>query len=352
MNQILCQKIDRFKEEKFFLKSELAQFINDLHHSDKETHDYLFATARTVTESIYGTQVFIRGLIEFSNFCHNNCYYCGIRKSNSQVQRYRLTKEEILLCTDSGYDIGFRTFVLQSGEDDFYSAQDIAEIVYAIRERHPDCAVTLSLGEKTRKEYEIFREAGAERYLLRHESADETHYKKLKPPDLKFNNRLRCLKDLKELGFQTGAGFMVGSPFQTELCLAEDLIFLHELQPEMVGIGPFIPHHATPFKDFPKGSVDLTLILISLIRLMLPNALIPATTALGTADPKGREKGLLAGANVSMPNLSPLNVRKQYQLYDNKICTGSEAAECMKCLKRRVEEVGRKVVVSRGDFKP
>lgn len=330
--------------------TELALLIEELNASDDETLKYLFATARNLTEQTYGKNVFIRGLIEFSNYCKNNCYYCGIRKDNKSVDRYRLTREEILECCKQGYELGFRTFVLQSGEDDFYSADDIAEITAAIKNAHPDCAVTLSLGEKSKNEYELFRRAGADRYLLRHESADCAHYKKLKPPQLVFENRMRCLEDLKELGFQTGAGFMVGSPFQTFESLAKDLIFLKEFQPHMVGIGPFIPHHATPFKDFPQGSVKLTLIMIALTRIILPHALIPATTALGTADPLGREKGLLAGANVVMPNLSPVSVRKKYELYENKICTSSEAAECIECLKRRLKKIDRQIVVDRGDF--
>ena len=345
----LQSKIDSFKTSLPPL-SELALLIEELNASDDETLKYLFATARNLTEKNYGKNVYIRGLIEFSNYCKNNCYYCGIRKDNKTVDRYRLTREEILECCKQGYELGFRTFVLQSGEDDFYSADDIAEITAAIKNAHPDCAVALSLGEKSKNEYEFFRRAGADRYLLRHESADCTHYKKLKPRELVFENRMRCLEDLKELGFQTGAGFMVGSPFQTAESLAKDLIFLKEFQPHMVGIGPFIPHHATPFKDFAQGSVKLTLIMIALTRLTLPHALIPATTALGTADPLGREKGLLAGANVVMPNLSPVSVRKKYELYENKICTSSEAAECIECLKRRLQKIDRQIVVDRGDF--
>lgn len=349
MSTNLTEKIDSLNSSLPSLK-ELTDLIEELKNSDDDTLKYLFTSARLITEKTYGKKVFIRGLIEFSNYCKNNCYYCGIRKDNKSVDRYRLSKEEILDCCDQGYQLGFRTFVLQSGEDDFYSADDIAKLTSTIKSAHPDCAVTLSLGEKSRADYELFRQAGADRYLLRHESADCSHYKKLKPPSLTFENRIRCLQDLKELGFQTGAGFMVGSPFQSSESLAKDLLFLKELQPHMVGIGPFIPHHATPFKDFPQGSVKLTLIMIALTRILLPHALIPATTALGTADPLGREKGLLAGANVVMPNLSPLNVRKKYELYENKICTSSEAAECIECLKRRLQTIDRQIVVDRGDW--
>ena len=349
MKEGLTEKIDSLQTSLPSLK-ELIYLIEELKNSDDDTLRYLFTSARLITEKTYGKKVFIRGLIEFSNYCKNNCYYCGIRKDNKSVDRYRLSKEEILECCDLGWELGFRTFVLQSGEDDFHSAEDIANLTCSIKSAHPDCAVTLSLGEKSRSEYELFRRAGADRYLLRHESADSSHYKKLKPPTLTFENRIRCLHDLKELGFQTGAGFMVGSPFQTSESLAKDLLFLKEFQPHMVGIGPFIPHHATPFKDFPQGSVKLTLIMIALTRILLPHALIPATTALGTADPLGREKGLQAGANVVMPNLSPVSVRKKYELYENKICTSSEAAECIECLKRRLEKIDRQIVVDRGDW--
>ena len=297
----------------------------------------------------FGAKVFTRGLIEFSNYCKNNCYYCGIRCGNPNVKRYRLSREEILDCCENGYGLGFRTFVLQGGEDPFYTDERMAEIVREIKTRYPDCALTLSIGEMSYESYRILREAGADRYLLRHETADEAHYRKLHPENMTLANRKRCLQDLKTLGYQVGAGFMVGSPGQTGAQLAEDLCFLEELQPEMVGIGPFIPHHDTPFAEAEAGSTDLTLFLLSVIRILLPKALLPATTALGTLDPKGREKGLLAGANVVMPNLSPVKNRKQYDLYDNKICTGEEAAECRQCLARRVESVGYRLVEERGD---
>ena len=252
-------------------------------------------------------------------------------------------------CCENGYGLGFRTFVLQGGEDPFFTDERMTEIIREIKTRYPDCALTLSIGERSFESYRRFREAGADRYLLRHETADEAHYRKLDPENLTLANRKRCLRDLKALGYQVGAGFMVGSPGQTSAELAEDLCFLEELQPEMVGIGPFIPHHETPFAEAEAGSVDLTLFLLSVIRILLPKVLLPATTALGTLDPRGREKGLLAGANVVMPNLSPVKNRKQYDLYDNKICTGEEAAECRECLARRVESVGYRLVTERGD---
>ncbi|MCI9441155.1 MAG: [FeFe] hydrogenase H-cluster radical SAM maturase HydE [Ruminococcus sp.] len=297
----------------------------------------------------YGDKVYTRGLIEFTNYCKNNCYYCGIRCGNQNARRYRMSREEILDCCENGYGLGFRTFVLQGGEDPFYTDEMVAGIVREIKTKYPDCALTLSIGEKSCESYRLFKEAGADRYLLRHETADEAHYRKLHPENMSLSNRKRCLYDLKKLGYQVGAGFMVGSPGQTNETLAEDLLFLAELQPQMVGIGPFIPHHDTQFAKEKAGSVEQTLFLLSVVRILLPKVLLPATTALGTIDPRGREKGLLAGANVVMPNLSPVKNRKQYDLYDNKICTGEEAAECRGCLARRVGSVGYRLVQERGD---
>lgn len=297
----------------------------------------------------YGDKVYTRGLIEFTNYCKNDCYYCGIRRGNSHAQRYRLSREEILNCCENGYALGFRTFVLQGGEDPYYTDDRMTEIISSIRQGWPDCAITLSIGEKSYESYRLFKEAGADRYLLRHETASEELYRRLHPEEMLLSHRKQCLYDLKSLGYQVGAGFMVGSPGQTMEHLAEDLIFLKELQPQMVGIGPFIPHHETRFADETAGSVGLTLFLLSVIRILLPKVLLPATTALGTMDPLGREKGLAAGANVVMPNLSPVKNRKQYDLYDNKICTGEEAAECRGCLERRVLSTGYRLVAERGD---
>mgnify|MGYP001090683121 CR=1 FL=1 len=316
---------------------------------DPEVRSRLSREAVRLRKLYYGDKVFTRGLIEFTNYCKNNCYYCGIRCQNPHAKRYRLSREEILDCCENGYGLGFRTFVLQGGEDPFFTDERMTEIIREIKTRYPDCALTLSIGERSFESYRRFREAGADRYLLRHETADEAHYRKLHPENLTLANRKRCLRDLKALGYQVGAGFMVGSPGQTSAELAEDLCFLEELQPEMVGIGPFIPHHETPFAEVEAGSVDRTLFLLSVIRILLPKVLLPATTALGTLDPRGREKGLLAGANVVMPNLSPVKNRKQYDLYDNKICTGEEAAECRECLAHRVESVGYRLVTERGD---
>lgn len=297
----------------------------------------------------YGDKVYTRGLIEFTNYCKNDCYYCGIRRGNRHAQRYRLSGEEILDCCENGYALGFRTFVLQGGEDPYYTDERMADIVCSIRRDYPDCAITLSIGEKSYESYKLFKEAGADRYLLRHETASEELYRRLHPEEMFLSHRKQCLYDLKALGYQVGAGFMVGSPGQKMEHLAEDLVFLKELQPEMVGIGPFIPHHETRFANETAGSVGLTLFLLSVIRILLPKVLLPATTALGTMDPLGREKGLAAGANVVMPNLSPVKNRKQYDLYDNKICTGEEAAECRDCLEQRVLSTGYRLVAERGD---
>lgn len=316
---------------------------------EEDVRQILISEAVKLRKKYYEDKVFTRGLIEFTNYCKNNCYYCGIRKGNHNAQRYRLTKEEILECCKQGYELGFRTFVLQGGEDPYYTDEKMADIIRSIRESYTDCAITLSIGEKSYESYRLFREAGADRYLLRHETANEEHYRKLHPPQMSLANRMKCLYELKELGYQVGAGFMVGSPGQTLDCIARDLVFLQELKPQMVGIGPFIPHHDTEFANEPAGSVDLTLFLLSVIRIMLPKVLLPATTALGTMDPRGREKGLSVGANVVMPNLSPVMNRKKYDLYDNKICTGEEAAECRGCLGRRVESVGYRLVNERGD---
>lgn len=341
--------IDKLEKNHILSKEELIELIDN---RTPEISEYLFEIAREVRHKYYDNDVYIRGLIEFTNYCKNDCYYCGIRRSNKNASRYRLTKEQILECCKIGYDLGFRTYVLQGGEDPFFKDDIIVDIVHEIKQKHPECAVTLSLGEKSYESYKAFFEVGADRYLLRHETATEEHYNKLHPKELLLSNRKQCLWDLKEIGYEVGTGFMVGSPYQTTENLAEDLLFIKELKPQMVGIGPFIPHQDTPFKDFKGDDGSLTLFMIGLLRLMLPSVLLPSTTALGTIDPLGREKGILAGANVVMPNLSPTNVRDKYLLYDNKICTGDEAAECRYCMENRMKKVGYNVVVSRGDFKP
>lgn len=304
-----------------------------------------------VRRAIYGNDVYVRGLIEISNICKNDCLYCGIRRSNKNCDRYRLTREQIMECATEGYRLGFRTFVLQGGEDPYYTDEALCRIVAGIKSGYPDCAVTLSMGERSRESYELLRRAGADRYLLRHETADKAHYESLHPAGMSFENRMRCLYDLRELGYQVGCGFMVGSPGQTSGTLAKDLKFIEEFKPDMCGIGPFVPHKDTPFRDRPAGTVELTCYLLSIIRLIHPPVLLPATTALGTIHPEGRELGIRSGANVVMPNLSPVSVRKKYELYDNKICTGEESAQCKDCLSARMESVGYRIVTDRGDIK-
>jgi biotin synthase len=341
--------IDKLHNEKVLSKAEFVTLLNSFEEEDSK---YLFSKSRAAADEFFGKKIYVRGLIEFTNFCKNDCYYCGIRKSNLNAERYRLEKGDILSCCEKGYELGFRTFVLQGGEDMWYSDEKMVDIISSIRSAYPDCAITLSIGEKTYEQYLKFYNAGADRYLLRHETANAEHYKRIHPQGLSAENRQHCLYDLKKIGYQVGAGFMVGSPYQTVENLAEDLLFIKNLEPQMIGIGPFIPHKDTPFSKFPSGNLELTLVLIGILRLMLPNALIPSTTALGTIHPNGREMGILAGANVVMPNLSPVGVREKYLLYDNKICTGEEAAECRLCLQNRMKKIGYEIVVDRGDFRP
>ncbi len=340
--------VDHIAGTKQITREELGILLS----MEEKEAGYLYEAAARAAKQVYGNQIFIRGLIEFTNYCRNDCYYCGIRKSNARIERYRLTKEEILACCDDGYKLGFRTFVLQGGEDAYFTDERICEIVSEIRKRFQDCAITLSIGEKKKESYKAYFTAGADRYLLRHETADEEHYKQLHPPQLSLGNRKSCLRDLKEIGYQTGCGFMVGSPGQTVETLYQDLLFIKELSPEMVGIGPFIPQADTPFGKEKPGTLEGTLRLLSMIRLIHPTVLLPATTALGTIHPEGRERGILAGANVVMPNLSPVSVRKKYALYDNKINTGAEAAEYVESLKRRIENIGYQIVTDKGDYRP
>lgn len=338
--------IDKLYSDKDLSDGELKLLINS------DSSDYLFKKSLERKKEFYGLSIYTRGLIEFSNHCKNNCFYCGLRAENTTLCRYRLTKEDILKCCEQGYRLGFRTFVLQSGEDLHYSNDYICEIVYSIKNQHPDCAVTLSIGEKSYESYKAYKNAGADRYLLRHETADETHYSRLHPENMSLKVRKECLFNLKELGFQVGSGFMVGSPYQTDDSLVADLRFLQEIQPDMIGIGPFLPHHDTPFHDMAKGSLTQCLNLIAILRLMFPYALIPATTALGTLYPQGREKGLMAGANVLMPNLSPTGVRELYSLYNDKIHTNEEAAENIGELRRKIISLGFEPLTDIGDVKP
>ena len=316
-----------------------------------DTAARLAAAATEKRQAIYGNTVYIRGLIEISNICKNNCHYCGIRAGNPNCDRYRLTEEDILSACEEGYTLGFRTFVLQGGEDGHFTDERLTSLLRAIQTNHPDCAVTLSLGERSRESYQKLYDAGADRYLLRHETATKSHYEKLHPAPLSFDERMRCLRDLRDIGYQVGCGFMVGSPYQTDEDIARDLKFIEEFKPDMCGIGPFIPHKDTVFADFPAGTLELTCYLLSIVRLIHPPVLLPSTTALGTIHPEGREQGILAGANVVMPNLSPASVRKKYMLYDNKISDGAESAQSKAELQRRMASIGYEVVTARGDVK-
>ncbi len=339
--------IRRLEEEQSLSREAFITLLTD--HTP-EDDQYLYERADRMRRLHFGNQIYIRGLIEFSSCCKNDCLYCGLRRSNRQAQRYRLTEEEILSCCRVGYQLGYRTFVLQSGEDGWYTDERLCRLIASVKREWPDCAITLSIGEKSRESYQAYFDAGAQRYLLRHETASPAHYARLHPPEQRLETRMECLRNLKEIGYQTGCGFMVGSPGQTAAELAEDFLFLQSFRPEMVGIGPFIPHRDTPFALEPAGTADLTLFCLGLIRLMLPDVLLPATTALGTIDPFGREKGIHAGANVIMPNLSPSDVRGKYMLYDNKISAGDEAAENLAALKARMAAIGCQIPVCRGDY--
>ena len=346
MNNNLFAIADKLIKNHSLTLSEYEELVSGY---GEEIKEYLRINAEKVRKSVYGNQVFIRGLIEISNICKNNCLYCGIRGGNGNCQRYRLTPEEIMECCIDGYALGFRTFVMQGGEDGFYSDEILCDLIRNIKENFPDCAVTLSLGERSRESYQRLFDAGADRYLLRHEATDKELYEKLHPENMSHENRMECLKNLKEIGYQVGCGFMVGAPYQTVKHIAKDLKFIEEFKPDMCGIGPFVPHKDTIFKNENAGSADLTCYLLSIIRLIHPNILLPATTALGTVKDDGRERGILSGANVVMPNLSPKSARKKYELYNNKLNTGVENAFHIAELKKKMESIGYEVVTDRGD---
>lgn len=348
MDKRLFELIEKFVRTRSL---EIDEYEYIITNRTKQSAEILCEKARAVREVAYGKSVFIRGLIEVSSYCKNDCLYCGLRRSNHGCERYRLTREDILECCENGYKLGFRTFVLQGGEDPKFTDDFVCDTVREIKKRYPDCAVTLSLGEKEFDSYKRLFDAGADRYLLRHETANAEHYAKLHPEELTLKNRMECLKNLKKIGFQTGCGFMVGSPYQTDRMLAQDLKFIEEFRPDMCGIGPFVPHSATPFRDIPHGSAELTCYLLSIIRIMHPDILLPSTTALGTILDGGREMGILSGANVVMPNLSPKAVRKKYLLYNNKLSDGDEAAESLINLKKRIAATGYEIVTDRGDRK-
>lgn len=340
--------IDRLRSRRALSPEEWLQLIAAFTPEDRE---YAAQCAREETEARFGKKIYFRGIVEFTNICRCDCLYCGIRRSNACASRYRLTAEEILECCREGYDLGYRTFVLQGGEDAWWTDERLCALVEEICSEYPDCAITLSVGERSRESYERLRKSGAARYLLRHETADAELYKRLHPEGQRLENRLRCLRDLKELGYQTGCGMMVGAPYQTDASLVRDMLFMCDFKPQMVGMGPFIPHCDTPLRSFPAGSAEKTLMLLSLTRLMLPNVLLPSTTALGSLSGDGRQRGVLAGCNVVMPNLSPISVRKKYMLYDNKSGTGLDAIRSLEALRRQMREIGREVVCARGDYK-
>ncbi len=344
-NRALIEKLDA---ERKLSKAEWLQLIESWTPEDQK---FAADIARRIAVARFGNKIYFRGIVEFSNYCKNNCYYCGIRRGNQELQRYRLDQDEILACCRDGYQAGFRTFVLQGGEDPWFTDDRLEKIISAMRVEFPDCAITLSLGERSRESYARLFAAGADRYLLRHETAAPALYAKLHPPELSWSARMHCLQDLREIGYQTGCGMMVGAPFQQAGDLAEDMCFMQEFRPEMIGTGPFIPHHATPFADQAAGSAELTLFLLSLCRIMLPDVLLPATTALGTLRGDGRKMGVLAGANVIMPNLSPVLQRKNYMLYDNKAISGDDAAESLNVLQKHMQEIGYTLTVSRGDYR-
>ena len=330
----------------------VEEWIQAIDYNDPGYAEELKAAASVTRDRIYGRKVFARGLIEFTSYCRNDCYYCGLRRSNRDALRYRLSYDCIMDTADAGYMAGFRTFVLQGGEDSYFNDERLIMIVRGIKERYPDAAVTLSVGERSFESYKALKEAGADRYLLRHETADSIHYRKLHPDDMSQENRIRCLHDLKSLGYQTGAGMMVGSPGSSSRTLAEDMVFLSSLKPEMVGIGPFIPHSATPFWNEERGSVGLTLRMVALVRLALPHAMIPSTTALATASSDGQLQGILHGANVIMPDITPPAERGKYMIYDGKKITGEEAGENLRQIAESMESIGYELSMGRGDYIP
>ncbi len=348
MEKSHTELIDKLNERKGLSHAEWVTLISEFTEEDRK---HAAALAEKITREHFGDAIYFRGIIEFSNVCRNDCYYCGIRRSNENVERYRLSEEDIMLCCKEGYRLGYRTFVLQSGEDAYWSGDRLIALIHSIRKAYPDCAITLSVGECSRESYEAMFEAGANRYLLRHETADFGHYARLHPEEMSLENRLRCLKDLKEIGFQAGCGMMVGTPFQTAESLALDMELMCDFKPAMAGIGPFIPHKDTPFNGCPTGSQELSLFLLSLTRIMLPDVLLPSTTALGTAAEDGRVQGVLAGCNVVMPNLSPQNVRKNYMLYNDKLGIELSAEESLQILKKQMDEIGKTVVTGRGDHR-
>lgn len=318
--------------------------------TDQNVLNLLRQNAVRTARKQFGLGIYIRGLIELSSYCYCDCLYCGLRRSNRSAERYRLSIDEVMECCKEGYKLGFRTFVLQGGEDGTHSDEWLEELVCRIRSRYEDVAITLSLGERGEASYLRLKRAGANRYLLRHEAANEALYESLHPKGRGLQHRLSCLEALKRCGYQTGMGMMIGVKGQTIEHLVEDLLLIRKMQPEMVGIGPFLPHHATPLGNEPAGDLQLTLATIAIVRLMLPHALIPSTTALATLTPRGRLEGILSGANVVMPNLSPSDVRAKYAIYENKASWGKEAAEGLAALESELQSIGYHIDYARGDY--
>jgi biotin synthase len=333
---------DKLEREQILSREEFKTLLT------LDRQEMLFARARSVAMQIFGNKIYIRGLIEFSNYCKQNCLYCGLRYDNRQLERYRLSKEEILECCEKGHRFGFKTFVLQSGEDNHYTTENMTSIIQTIRKQYPDYAITISNGEKDVATYQAYYDAGANRFLLRHETINPEHYSKLHARERKIETRTECLEQLKKIGFQTGSGIMVGSPGQTIDNIIDDIYFLEKLQPEMIGVGPYLVNKNTPFKNENNGSLELTLRLLSIFRLMCPSVLLPATTALETISSNGRIKGILAGANVVMSNLTPPNFRKNYQLYDGK--TEEIAAINITRFREELNRAGYEISYERGDY--
>jgi biotin synthase len=307
----------------------------------------LFAMADDIRKRYFKDEVHIRGIIEFSNYCMKNCFYCGLRRDNKTIERYRISEDEIIDTALKAGELGYKTILLQSGEDGGYTIEGLCAIIKRIRS-NLDCAITLSLGEKSFDEYRSLRDAGADRYLLRFETSDRGLFNKLKP-DSSYENRLDCIKNLKKLGFQVGSGFMVGLPGQTYEILADDILLLRELDLDMIGIGPFLSHHNTPLGNSASGTLDLTLRALAIIRILMPDVHIPATTAMGTVEKGGREKALQCGANVIMPNVTPIKYRKYYEIYPNKICIDDAPSDCRACIEGMLKSLGRAAATNKGD---
>lgn len=312
---------------------------------DDLNNDWLFSLADKTREEYVGDEVHLRGLIEFSNICKRQCKYCGLRCEDKFIDRYRISKENIISYAEHAVNMGYKTIVLQSGEDEYYNTDLMCEIIEGIKKL--GVALTLSIGEKTYEEYKAFKEAGADRYLIRIETTDKTLYNQMHP-NMDFDNRVRCLGDLGRLGYEVGTGCLVGLPNQTIESLADDILFFKEINADMVGIGPFIPHPHTPLKDSATGSFTLALKVMALTRILLKDINIPATTAMETLNPNGRIIALQSGANVVMPNVTTTEYRAKYEIYPNKICINENPDKCKGCISAKIQSIGRSVSTSFG----